>query len=585
MARVSLANHARLLWLTLRGGLTQFAGRAGSHKLLHIGALSLASDRLLISPQDLRTADTTRASEFYSGRFSFVGKVVISDGRSIFEMQPPSEDWAIALYGFGWLRHLHAADSGITRANARALIDEWIALQGGWHRLSWRPDILSRRVMSWLCHAPLILADADPRFYRRFVRSLVRQARHLRRTAGNARRGGARLQASTALCYAALCILSQGRHIKSATARLKIDLDRQILPDGGHIGRDPGAAIELLMDLLPLRQTYVSRNIAPPPALIAAIERMMPMLRFFRHTDGDLARFNGMGQTSIDSLSTLLAYDDTYGTPLSNATHSGYQRIEAAGNVLIMDTGRAPPLEFALEAHAGCLSFELSSSRQNLIVVNSGVPTIARDEWRPVARATAAHSTVTFNEQSSAEFGDSPSIRGVLGGVPLLGGPTKVTVTREERAGATVLRASHDGYAGRYGIIHERRLVFHADGTRLEGEDLFLAADGSVDIPGDHDRFAVRFHLHPSIKPTMLTDGKGVMLMAPNKEVWNFHARVDRVEIEDSVYLAAPEGPRRSTQMVIRGQAHRAPRVLWTLTQAAAPAGRRPREQEPLLPL
>lgn len=585
MARVSIANHARLMWLTVRGGLMQFAGRASSHSLLHMNVLSLASDRLLISPQDLRTADVTRAAEFYAGRFAFVGKVVISDGRSIFEMDPPSEDWATALYGFGWLRHLHAADSGITRANARALIDEWIALQGGWHKLAWRPDVLSRRVISWLCHAPLILGDADPRFYRRFVRSLVRQVRYLRRTAGDARRGVARLQASTALCYAALCVASQGRHIKSATARLKIDLDRQILPDGGHIGRDPGAAIELLMDLLPLRQTYLSRNVAPPSALISAIERMMPMLRFFRHTDSSLAHFNGMGVTPIESLSTLLAYDDTHGTPLSNASHAGYQRLEAAGSVVIMDTGRTPPLEFALEAHAGCLAFELSSPRQNLIVVNCGMTATGRDEWRPVARATASHSTVTFNEQSSADFGDSPSIRAVLGGVPLLGGPTKVTVTREQRAGATVLRASHDGYAGRFGIIHERRLIFHVDGTRLEGEDLFFAADGSPQLTGQHDHFAVRFHLHPSIKATMLTDGKGVMLMAPNKEVWNFHARVDRVDLEESVYLAATEGPRRTTQMVIRGQAHRAPRVLWSLTQAATPAGRRPREQEPLLPL
>ena len=86
-------------------------------------------DRLLIAPQDLRTADPTRASEIYAGRFAFAGKVVICDGRSPFEIAPPSEEWAVALLGFGWLRHLRAADSAITRANARALVDEWIALQ------------------------------------------------------------------------------------------------------------------------------------------------------------------------------------------------------------------------------------------------------------------------------------------------------------------------------------------------------------------------------------------------------------------------------------------------------------------------
>ena len=46
----------------------------------------------------------------YSGRFAFAGKVVISDGRSPFEIAPPSEEWEASLLGFGWLRHLRAAE-------------------------------------------------------------------------------------------------------------------------------------------------------------------------------------------------------------------------------------------------------------------------------------------------------------------------------------------------------------------------------------------------------------------------------------------------------------------------------------------
>src|SRR5271154_3083016 len=218
MARVSVANRAKLSWLLLRGGLRQLAGRTIGHPMVPWPLFQLKSERLLIAPQDLRTADATRATEIYSGRFAFAGKVVVCDGRSIFEMEPPSDEWATALLGFGWLRHLRAAESGITRANARALVDEWITLQGSWHPVAWRPDVLSRRIISWLSQAPLVLQDADARFYRRFLRSLVRQARPLRRTAGHAGRGVARMQATVALSYAALCIAGQARHIKSTTA-------------------------------------------------------------------------------------------------------------------------------------------------------------------------------------------------------------------------------------------------------------------------------------------------------------------------------------------------------------------------------
>ncbi len=589
MSRVAVSNHAKLSWLLLRGAMRQIAGRANGHPLVRWPLPPLKADRLLIAPQDLRTADPTRASEIYSGRFAFAGKVVVCDGRSIFEMEPPSDDWAAMLLGFGWLRHLRAAESGITRANARALVDEWITLQGSWEPLAWRPDVLSRRIISWLSQSTLVLQDADVRFYRRFLRSLIRQVRYLRHTAGDARRGVARMQAVIALSYAALCIAGQGRHIASTTERLKHEIERQILPDGGHVGRDPGAIIEILLELLPLRQAYAARNIAPPQALLNAIDRMMPMLRFFRHSEGTFAHFNGMGATPTDLVSTLLAYDETRGAPFSNAPYSAYQRLEAGGGVVIVDTGRAPPIEMSLDAHAGCLSFEFSSPKQSLIVVNCGMPGSGRESWRQLARATAAHSTVTFNDTSSARFVELATFRRVLGGSPMLGGPTHVAVTREDRKEAVMLHASHDGYADRFGIVHERLLMLAGDGTRLDGEDIFLAADGGAQLHTEKDEFAVRFHLHPTVKATRLTDGHGVMLMTPNKEVWTFSAHEDRVELEDSVYLAASEGPRRTAQIVIHGRARTASRVQWSFQQAnpvsSAATARRPREAAPRLPL
>lgn len=591
MARVSIANQAKLSWLLLRGGVRQLLGRLNGHPVLRWPVVPLKADRLLIAPQELRTADPTRAAEIYGGRFAFVGKVVVCDGRTIFAMEAPSEEWATSLLGFGWLRHLRAADSAITRANARALVDEWIDAQGAWHPLGWRPDVLSRRVISWLSQAPLLLQDADMRFYRRFVRSLVRQVRYLRHTAGEARRGVARMQATIALSYAALCIAGQNGHIKSTTTRLTREIERQILPDGGHVSRDPGAIIEVLLELLPLRQAFAARNIAPPQALISAIERMMPMLRFFRHSDGTFAHFNGMGPTPAELLLTLLAYDETRGAPLSNAPYSAYQRLEAGGGVLLMDTGRAPPIETSLEAHAGCLSFEFSSPKQNLVVVNSGMPAMARDEWRPLARATAAQSTVTFNDESSARFVESAAFRHVLGGTPMLDGPRHVSITREERPDAIVLRAGHDGYASRRGVVHQRTVTLATDGARLEGEDLFLAADGGTHIRSGHDEYAVRFHLHPLTKATRLTDGHSVLLVMPNKDVWTFSAGEQPIQVEDGVYLAGNDGPRRAARLVIRGQAHTTPRVIWSFQRsdqnaaATAAAARRVREKEPKLPL
>src|SRR6202162_6554342 len=209
MMRGSGAERLRLSELLGRRAFRRLLDRINTHPLLRWRFGSTKTDRLVIAPQDLRPADATRASEIYAGRFAFAGKVVICDRRSPFEMTPPSDEWAVILLSFAWLRHLRGADSAITRANARSLIDDWINLQGSWHPVGWRVDILSRRVICWLNQAPFVLQDADARFYRRFIRSLARQVRYLRRTLKESRDGLPRLQALIALNYATLCMQGQ----------------------------------------------------------------------------------------------------------------------------------------------------------------------------------------------------------------------------------------------------------------------------------------------------------------------------------------------------------------------------------------
>src|SRR5574341_656663 len=134
MSRVSVAEHTKLSVFLARGMLRKLVARVTGHPLV---------------------------------RWPFFpGKVVICDARSPFEVTPPSDDWAAALLGFGWLRHLRAAESGITRANARALVDEWITLQSTSDPIAWRPDVMARRIISLLTQATLVLDDSDVRFYR-----------------------------------------------------------------------------------------------------------------------------------------------------------------------------------------------------------------------------------------------------------------------------------------------------------------------------------------------------------------------------------------------------------------------------------
>jgi uncharacterized heparinase superfamily protein len=584
---VSVAQRRRISTLILRRVARNMMARASGGSVALSSMWPGRADRLIIAPHDLRTADATRAAEIYAGRFVFAGKIVTCHGRSIFELEPPSEDWEVALLGFGWLRHMRAADTALTRANARALVEDWLSNPNYKRPMARRADVAARRVISMLSQAPLVLGDTDSKFYRRYLRGLAREIRYLRNAMIDIADGVPRLQVLIALCYASLCLANQANHIRVAARKLSEELQRQILPDGGHISRNPGALIELLTDLLPLRQTFAARNMAPPPALLNAIDRMMPMLRFFRHGDGNFALFNGMSSTPSDVLATLLAYDDTHGAPMSNMSHSGFQRLDAGNTVVIADTGPPPPPNVSQNAHAGCLSFELSSGT-NRIIVNCGMPSTGRDNWRGFARGTAAHSTLTYHETSSCQFVELSAIKRLLQGSPIASGPTQVESYREDIANGLLLTTSHNGYLRGFGVTHRRSLMISPDGARLDGEDTIMLASDGRSKNKDRD-YALRFHLHPAVKASRLSDARGVMLVLPSREVWTFEALDDRVELEDSVFLAGNDGPRRTSQIIIRQDSHQTPSIRWSFIRStsspSATAARRNTRREPELPL
>jgi uncharacterized heparinase superfamily protein len=78
-------------------------------------------------------------------------------------------------------------------------------------------------------------------------------------------------------------------------------------------------------------------------------------------------------------------------------------------------------------------------------------------------------------------------------------------------------------------------------------------------------------------------------MVLPNRDVWIFEALDDKVELEDSVFLAGNDGPRRTSQIVIRQDLHDAPSVRWNFVRstssAATTAAKRNARREPELPL
>ncbi len=535
------------------------------------------AEQLLLAPQELRTADPSFATEVYNGHFGLAGRLAELGAESPFEIVPPSEGWARELYGFGWLRHLRATGSELSREQAKALVNDFVRLRRSIRGLAWQPDIVGRRVISWLSNSVLILDSGEPEAYEAFLRALTSQLRYLSASYRDTTDGVPRLVTLMALIYAGLCIAEQQAVVDRYTRPFCKELDRQILPDGGHISRNPEALVELLLDLLPLRQCFVARDRVPPKELTDAIDRIMPMLRFFRIGDGTLARFNGCGPTATDALATVLAYDDVEGSPVRSAVNSAYVRLNCGTMQLICDMGPAPAPSLSTNAQAGFLSFEIASGDAPMIV-NCGVPSLDHQEWLPFARSSAAQSTLVFEDSSSAEFTDGVDGRPSAVGSPLVG-PTNAQATLSDQGDNLRIKGAHDGYLARYGVSHSRQLLIAQTGKLISSEDKLTSPKGLTSPEGlIAGSYAIRFHLHPSVSAQLDPDGRGVNLLLRNGEAWRISSNAPETAIEESFFLADARGPQRSSQVVLSGMMGEAyeVRIVWNIEKVGENGGSHP---------
>jgi uncharacterized heparinase superfamily protein len=310
----------------------------------------------------------------------------------------------------------------------------------------------------------------------------------------------------------------------------------------------------------------VARDRVPPKELTDAIDRIMPMLRFFRIGDGTLARFNGAGPTPTDALATVLAYDDIEGAPVRTAASSGYVRLDCGSTHIICDIAPPPQGSLSTKAHAGFLSFEMSSGDCPMIV-NCGAPSADHDDWRLFARSTPAHSTLTFEDDSLAEFsgasnGSQPPIDATLVG------PANAQGSFSDQGDNLRIKGSHDGYMGRYGVSHARQMLIPPSGLLISSEDKLAAPRGlkSPDAP-IAGAFAIRFHLHPAVTAQLTPDGRAADLTLRNGETWRISSNAPEIGIEESFFLADARGPQPTSQVVLSGVMGDANevRVVWNI--------------------
>jgi uncharacterized heparinase superfamily protein len=521
-----------------------------------LGRRSVKLEQLQHVPPTLRTADPSVAVEMAAGSLGLPSGLLTFGRGDLFSAALQSPAIARDVFGFAWLAHLDAARTEASEHLIRSSLIAWSRHIARGSDIAGEPAVMARRALSLLAHADAGLSTASARDFDLVMDLVQSEFQTLAREVKRMPITHARLTALIALVEYELISNQSDATLRVTEQRLAGELNRQVLGDGGHISRSPAVALDIALDLAPLRRLYLVSQRRVPDAVTGALSRLASMLHMLQLPDRALARFNGMGATPIGDLLTVLRQQIPGELPpmTMQAQDSGYVRVAAGASVLLFDAGPGPQSLPGETPFAGALSFEFGANTVS-IIVNCGAG--RESPAKSSMRATAAHSALVLAGASSA---------------PLVGGRDGFVACALETGAQTsqTITASLDSYKARHAEVHHRTLTLSPDGHQLTGIDRLEAiGKRSTVLP-----FEVHFHLHPSVFVEPAADRKSIRLTAGDGSVWAFSADGFVPAIEASIYYAAASGPKPSLQLVLRSTTAEARLVQWQLSRLQPPLTR-----------
>ncbi len=485
------------------------------------------------------------------GDFEFLG-TQIHDSDMPWMAKNVSDEWLASLAEFNWLQDLRAVGTDAARDRARHLISLWIDTDGSrGGKNSWLPSVVGNRLSNWIDQREFLAAGADPSFLNKLDASIYQHNRFLKHLRLLIPPGFGKIIALKGLILSALSNRNH-RYLIRLCKHLDREIAAQVLGDGGHPSRNPIVEVELLRHLIDIRTALKNSNEEVSRHLENAIDKVAPMVRFFRHGDGGLALFNGSNEGEGWLIDVILTRSEARGKPFASTPHSGFERMSTNRTLLIMDVGNPASIGFDEHAHSGALSIEMSVGKER-IITNCGAYIGAADSWADVQRTTAAHSTVTLENLNSAEL-----LMG--GGIGIR--PESVASERLEADGNIWINAALVGYGGQKQFTHSRRIYLSANGGDIRGEDTISG--------GDREKFVARFHLHPSIQSSLVRQASSVLLRTPSGSGWRFKASGGVISLQESIYLGLPGQVKRAEQIVISSATQNGlGQIKWALSRLA----------------
>ena len=455
------------------------------------------------------------------------------------------------LNNFFWL---FSVDLKSSKKICISIISKWIERNQKYNDNLWEIDTLSRRIISWITNSQLTYDEGDKIYKEKFNSIIFKQINHLINEIKRSDNYHDKLIGCSAIILTGISYNDE-KYLDFGLELLKKIItscfDTEYFPKSRNIRQ----LVFYLKYFIILREFLKESSNEIPEYLDEIIFHLGKGYNFVWGSVKQSLLFNGNHNSNLEDFDVYLDYQK-YSFKSEKRDLGGYGILKNKNVILGMDIGTAPESKFSENYQSGPLSFE-AIYKGRKIICNSGYYQNTKKNLNLISRSTAAHSTLTLNNNSIVSF--KKNFKNKILNKLNFNTLNKNIVCEKNY---WLIKCSHDGYLKNYGTIHERSLEFFPEKNKFVGTDKLIKNKNFIPT-----NFDIRFHLMPTTKVTKTQD-KNIILIELENSAWRFYSVNGSIDVETGLYFGNKNNYLENQNIFISGLTEKDDQVIkWEITK------------------
>ena len=271
------------------------------------------------------------------------------------------------LHNFLWLSSIDRKDNAST---LRKIISLWNLNNLKYKSLIWETSVISKRIMSWILNADIILKNSNFDFKRNFIESIVIQTNHLRKNFKYEIDHQKKIEVVTVLILSGLVFKEYEDNFEYGLRELEKLIEIFFDDKGFPLTRNPNDLLNYTKYFLLIKEVIKDAQKYVPDTLENTLEKNLECLKQITTPANSLPLFNGSIE---DDLTNFYDYINHFKIKIkkSKINVGNIHILKNKKDIIFFEAGGPPKKNYSSSYQSGPLSFEYFFE-DHKIITNSG---------------------------------------------------------------------------------------------------------------------------------------------------------------------------------------------------------------------